>query len=74
MIVLEDAERRGHRIARSQDQGPPMLTDDELKSLPRAWAPCAGERTVARAEWLYADEQWSYDLFDLQDSGLVPSY
>src|SRR5438093_521412 len=74
MIVLEDAARCGHGIARSQDQEPQMMTDDELKILPRAWAPCGGDCTVACADWLCADEQWSYDLFDLQDTGLVPMY
>jgi hypothetical protein len=51
-----------------------MMTDDDLKNLAPGWAACGGDRTVAREDWLCAEEEWSYDLFDLQDSGLVPSY
>ena len=51
-----------------------MMADDELKDLPPGWAACRGDRTVACEDGLRAEEQWSYDLFDLQDSGLVPTY
>ena len=74
MMVLEDTELCGPRIARSQDHESQLMTADELQSLLRAGAPCGGDRTVDCASWLYADEEWSYDLFDLQDSGLVPLY
>jgi hypothetical protein len=74
MIVLEDEERPGHWMPGAHDHEPQMMTDDELKGLPSGWAACGGDRTVAREDWLYAEEEWSYDLFDLQDSGLVPTY
>ena len=74
MIVLEDEERSGHWVPGAHDHEPRMLTDDELKNLPPGWAACGGDRTVAREAWFCAEEEWTYDLFDLQDSGLVPSY
>ena len=74
MIVLEDEERSDHWMPGAHDREPQMMTDDELKNLPPGWAACGGDRTVAREDWFCAEEEWSYDLFDLQDSGLVPSY
>ena len=50
------------------------MTDDERMSLPSGWAPWGGDRTVECEDWVCADEEWSYDLFDLQDTGLVPLY
>jgi hypothetical protein len=74
MIVLEDEERSGHGMPRAYDHEPQMMTDDELKGLPPGWAACGGDGTVACTGRLWTEEEWSYDLFDLQDSGLVPSY
>lgn len=74
MIVLAEEERFGLRMTRAQDHEPQMMPDDELKSPPTAWAPCGSDRAVAWEDRLCADEEWSYDLFDLQDTGLVPGY
>jgi hypothetical protein len=74
MIVLEDEERSGHWMPGAHDHEAQMMTDDDRKNLPPGWAACGGDRTVAREDWFCAEEEWSYDLFDLQDSGLVPSY
>jgi hypothetical protein len=74
MIVLEDDECSGHWMPGAHDHAPPMTTEDELKNLLPGRAACGGDRTVAGEDWVCAQEEWSYDLFDLQDSGLVPSY
>ena len=74
MIVLEDEQRPAHWMPGAHDHEPQMMPDDELKILPPDWAACGGHRAVAREDRLCAEEEWSYDLFDLQDSGLVPSY
>jgi hypothetical protein len=74
MIALEDEERSGHGMPGAHDHGPQMMTDDALKNLPPGWAACGGDRILAREDWSCAEEEWSYDLFDLQDSGLVPCY
>jgi hypothetical protein len=74
MIMCEEAERCGHGMARSHDHEPPVMTDEGLTHLPGAWAPWGGARTAACADGWWPDEEWSYDLFDLQDSGLVPRY
>ena len=74
MIVLEDEERLGDRMARAQDREPQMPADNELRSAPLAWAPHGGDRIALGEEWWCPEEEWSYDLFDLQDTGLVPLY
>jgi hypothetical protein len=74
MIVIEDEERSGAWMPGAHDHEPQLMTDDELTNLPPGWAACAGDGTVACAGRRCAEEEWSYDLFDLQDSGLVPSY
>jgi hypothetical protein len=74
MIVLEDEERSGHWLPGTHDHEPQMMTADGLMNVPPGRAACGGDRTVAGDDWLRAEEEWSYDLFDLQDSGLVPSY
>ena len=74
MIVLEDEERSGHWLPGAHGHEPQMMTADDLKNLPPGRAACGGDRTVACEDWLCAEEECSYDLFDLQDSGLVPSY
>ena len=74
MIVLEDEERSGHWMPGAHDHEPQLTTNDELTNLPPGWAACGGDRTVVPEDWLCAEEEWSYDLFDLQDSGLVPCF
>jgi hypothetical protein len=74
MIVLEDEERSGHCMPGAHDHEPQMMTADDLKNLPPGRVAWGGDRTVACADWLRAEEEWTYDLFDLQDGGLVPSY
>jgi len=74
MIVLEDEGRSGLWMPGSHDHEPQMMADDKLNDPPPGWAACGGDCTVACEDRLRAEEQWSYDLFDLQDSGLVPTY
>jgi hypothetical protein len=74
MIVIEDEERSGAWMPGAHDHEPQLMTDDDLENLPPRRAACGDDRTVAREDWLCAEEEWSYDLFDLQDSGLVPCY
>jgi hypothetical protein len=77
MIVLEDEERSGHWMPGTHgthDHEPQMMTGDDLTNMPPGWVAWGGERTLASEDWLPAEEEWSYDLFDLQDCGLVPSY
>jgi hypothetical protein len=74
MIALEDAERGGRRLARSHDHGPRMIADGELLSTGAGEASWAADYTILYADGRCADDEWSYDLFDLQDTGLVPLY